>query len=123
MPSIFVDECGHNIWTTRSHGQPRIRERAYRRVRGHQGRNVTVALAISPTNGLAFHSSFHGGMSGQTFNDFLTQARLNLDPNERVISIYDGAPVHHNPDIAGPNSELKKLAPDSPFFLTSWSKH
>ena len=48
--SIFVDECGYNIWTARSHGRARLGERAYRQVCGQQGRNVTVALAISTTN-------------------------------------------------------------------------
>ena len=84
--SIFVDECGYNIWTARSPGRARLGVRAYRQVCGQRGRSVTVALAISPTNGLVFHSAFLGGMTGQRFNDFLTQARLNLDPNEHVIS-------------------------------------
>ena len=90
--SIFVDECGYNIWTARSHGRAKLGERAYRQLCGQRGRNVTVALAISLTDGLVFHSAFLGGMTGQRFNDFLTQARLNLDPNEQVIFIYDGAP-------------------------------
>ena len=55
-------------------------------------------------------------MTGQRFNDFLTHARLNFDPNEHVIFIYDGAPAHTNPAILGPNSELKKLPPYSPFL-------
>ena len=50
-------------------------------------------------------------MNGQRFNDFLSQARLNLDPNEHVIFTYDGAPAYYNPAIPGPNSELKKLPP------------
>ena len=53
-------------------------------------------------------------MTGQRFNDFLTQARLNLDPNEHVILIYDGATAHNNPAI--PSSELKKVPPYSPFL-------
>ena len=83
--SIFVDECGYNIWTARSHGRARLGERAYRQVCGQRGRNITVALTISPTNGLIFHSAFLGGMTGQGFNDSLTQARLNLDPNEHIF--------------------------------------
>lgn len=113
--SIFVDECGYNIWTARSQGRARLGARAYRQC-GQRGRNVTVALAISPTNGLVFHSAFLGGMTGQRFNDFLTKARLNLDPNEHLIFIYDGAPAHNNPAIPGPNSELKKLPPYSSFL-------
>ena len=115
-PRIFVDECGYNTWTARSHGWARMGERAYWPICGQQGRKVTVALAISPTIGLLFHSAFLGGMNGQRFNDFLSQARLTLNPNEHVIFIYDGAPAHNNPAIPGPNSELKKLPPYSPFL-------
>ena len=46
----------------------------------------------------------------------MAQTRLNLDPDEHVILIYDGAPAHHNLAIPGPNTELKKLAPYSPFL-------
>ena len=41
-------------------------------------------MAISPTNGLVFHSAFIGGMNAQRFDDFLAQTRLNLDPDEHV---------------------------------------
>ena len=88
--------------------------------RGHIDKYVVsegeMSMAISPTNRLVFHSAFLRGMTGQRFNDFLTQARLNLDPNEHVIFIYDGAPAHNNPAIPGSNSELKKLPPYSPFL-------
>ena len=33
-------------------------------------------------------------VSGRRFDDFLAQTRLNLDPDEHVIFIYDGAPAH-----------------------------
>ena len=46
----------------------------------------------------------------------LSQARLNLDLNDHVIFIYDGTPAHNHPVIPGPNSELKKLPPYSPFL-------
>ena len=49
----------------------------------------------------------------QRFNDFLQQARHNLDPDEHVIFIYDGAPALRNPANPGPNSELKMLPPYS----------
>lgn len=66
--------------------------------------------------GLVFHSAIIGGINVQRFSDFLLQARLNLDPDEHVIFIYDGAPAHHNPINPGPNSELKMLPPYSPFL-------
>ena len=100
--TVFVDECGYNIWTAKSQG------RAIR--------NLTVALAISPTAGLVFHSAIIGGTNAQKFADFLAQTRLNLDPDEQVVFIYNGAPAHHNPDNPGPNIELKKLPPYSPFL-------
>ena len=36
-------------------------------------------------------------MNAMPFSDFLVQARLNLDPDETVIFIYDGARAHNNP--------------------------
>lgn len=67
--SIFVDEFWYNICTARA----RMGERAYRHICGQRGRNVTVTLATSPTNGFVFYSAFLGAMTGQRFNDFLTQ--------------------------------------------------
>ena len=66
---VFVDECGYNIWTARNQGRARIGDRAYRQVCGQRGRNVTVAVAISPTNGLVFHSAIISGMNTQRFRD------------------------------------------------------
>ena len=57
-----------------------------------------------------------GGMNAQRFSDFLAQTRLNLDPNENVIFIYDGTPAHHNPADSGQITEHKKLPPYSPFL-------
>ena len=54
-------------------------------------------------------------MNAQKFADFLAQIRLNLDPDEQVVFIYD-APAYHNPGNPGPNTELKKLPPYSPFL-------
>ena len=62
---VFVDECGYNIWTARNQGRARIGDRVYRQVCGQRGRDVTVALAISPTNGLVFHSAIIGWMNTQ----------------------------------------------------------
>ena len=73
-------------------------------------------MAISPNSGLVFHSAILGGMNGPRFDDFLPQTRLNLDPDEHVIFICDGAPAHRNPAIPGLNSELRKLPPYSPFL-------
>jgi len=55
-------------------------------------------------------------MNGRRFDDFLAQTRLNLEPDEHVIFIYDGAPAHRNPAIPRPNLELRKLPPYSLFL-------
>ena len=86
--TVFIDECGYNIWTARSQGRALRGERAYRQVCGQRGRNVTVALAISPTSGLVFHSAILGGMNGRRFDDFLAQTRLNLDPDDSARDFY-----------------------------------
>ena len=93
---VFIDECGFNTGTARNHGRARQGERAYRQVCGQQGQNVTVALAVSPINGLVFHSVYIGWMNAPRLNDFLAQKRQNPDPYEEVIFIYDGASAHRN---------------------------
>ncbi|XP_067039961.1 uncharacterized protein [Acropora muricata] len=114
--TVFIDECGYNIWTARSQGRALRGERAYRQVCGQPGRNVIVALVISRASGLVFHSAILGSINGRRFDNFLLQTRLNLDPDEHVIFIYDGAPAHRNPALPGNNSELRKLPPYSPFL-------
>ena len=113
---VFVDECGYNIWTARSHGRARQGERAYRQVCGQRGRNLTVTMAISPINGLVFSSAAVGGMNAERFNNFLAQARMNLDPDKSVIFVYDGALAHKNPTILAQKTELKMLPSYSPFL-------
>ena len=95
---VFVDECGYNIWTARSHGRARQGERAYRQVCGQRGRNLTVTMAISPISGLVFSSATVAGMNAVRF------------------FVYDGAPAHRNPAIPAPNTELKMFPPYSPFL-------
>ncbi|XP_044167440.1 uncharacterized protein LOC122951496 [Acropora millepora] len=113
---VFIGECGYNIWTVKNQGRAKIGDKAYRQVCGHRGRNVTVALAISHTNGLVFHSAIIGGMNTQGFRDVLAQTRLNLDPDENIIFIYHSAHAHHSAADPGQNTELKKLPPYSPFL-------
>ena len=87
---VFIDRCGYNIWTARNYGRARQGERAYRQVCGHRGRNVNMALAVSPVNGLVFRSAY----IARRFNDFLAQTRQNLDLDKEVIFNYDRAPAH-----------------------------
>ena len=77
---------------------------------------MTVSLAISLIHGLVFHFSYLGGMNAVRFIHFLVQARLNLDPDETVIFIYDGARAHNNPRDPVANTELEKLPAYSPFL-------
>ena len=101
--NVFVDECGYNSWTARSHRRARRGERAYRQVCGQRGRNVTVCLTISPINGLVFHSAHLGGMNAVRIATSWYMGGLNLDPDETVIFIYDGARAHNNPGDPGLN--------------------
>ena len=113
---VFVDECCYNIWTASSYDRVPQGERAYRQVCSQRGRNLTVTMAVSPISGLVFSLAAVGGMNAERFNNFLAQARTNLDPDESVIFVYDGAPARRNPTIPAPNTELKMLPPYSPFL-------
>ena len=49
-----------------------------------RGRTAKCAVSV-------FSSAAVGGMNAERFNNFLAQARTNLDPDESVIFVYDGA--------------------------------
>ena len=91
---VFVDKCGYNVWTARSHGRARQGERAYRQVCGQRVINLTVIMEKPTINGLVFSSAAIGGMNAARFDNFLAQARTNLDIKEEVIFVYDGVPAH-----------------------------
>ena len=76
---------------------------------------MTMTMAISPINKLVFSSAALSRINAARFDNFLAQAKTNLDSDEEVIFVYDGAPAHRNPVIPAPNTELKMLPPHSPF--------
>ena len=110
---IFIDECGYNIWTARSYGRARVGERAYRQVSGQRGRNVTICLAVSPTNGLVYHTARIGNR--QLFNDFLEEVGRRVNRDSPTFLIFDNAPAHRNADCPRDRIEIKML-PYSPFL-------
>ena len=63
-----------------------------------------------------FSPAFVGGINAARFDNFLTQARTNLDPEGSVIFVYDRAPADQNPTVPALNTELKMLSLYSPFL-------
>ena len=63
---VVIDGCSYNIWTARNHG----RERQGVHVCDQRGWDMTVALAVSPADGLMFHSADIGRMNAPRLNDF-----------------------------------------------------
>ena len=127
--TVFIDECGFNIWTSRSQGRSRQGDRAYRQVCGQKGRNITICLAISPVFGLIYHkiqsvgmtgALFNeiqsGGMTGALFNEFLENTNEHLDGNETHYLTFDGAPAHRRAAPPAENTQVKVLPPYSPFL-------
>lgn len=112
---VFIDECGYNIWTTRSYGRALVGDRAYKQVCGQRDRNVTIIMAISARTGLVHHSAEVRGMNNQRFNDFFVETRQRLPPNDAVVFIYDNVPAHRDANQPS-NAELKQLPSYSPFL-------
>ena len=46
---------------------------------------------------LVHHTAIIGGMNAERSNNFLRDARLNVNPDNQVIFIYDRAPAQLNP--------------------------
>ena len=55
---MFVDECGFNIWTARSHRRASIGEGTYRQLCEQRGGNITVCMAISHNHGLVISALY-----------------------------------------------------------------
>ena len=113
---VFIDECGFNIWTARSQGRARVGERAYRQVCGQKGRNLTICLAVSQVFGLVHYTIQMGGMTRESFTEFLAGTATHLDENENHYLIFDGAPAHRRPEQPRDNVNLRILPPYSPFL-------
>ncbi|CAB3996352.1 Cyclin-dependent kinase-like 2 [Paramuricea clavata] len=75
---VFIDECGFNIWTARSQGRARVGECAYHQVCGRKGRNITICLAVSQVFGLVHHTIQMGGMTRESFTEFLAGTATTL---------------------------------------------
>ena len=78
---VFIDECGFNIWTSRSQGRSRRGDRAYCQVCGQKGRNITICLAISAVFGLTHHMIQMGAMTSELFSEFLRNTSEQFDEN------------------------------------------
>ena len=114
--TVFIDECGFNIWTSRSQGRSRQGDRAYRQVCGQKGRNITICLAISPVFGLIYHKIQSGGMTGALFNELLENTNEHLDEHATHYLIFDGAPAHRRAAPPAENTHVKVLPPYTPFL-------
>ncbi len=103
-------------------GQPEVKdglafgERAYRQVCGQKGRNVTICLAVSQIFGLVHYTIQMGGMTRESFTEFLAGTAAHLDENETHYLIFDKAPAHRRPEQPRDNVNLRILPPYSPFL-------
>ena len=115
--TVFIDECGFNIWTSRTQGRSAKGSRAVRIVCGSRGKNLTVCLAVSPRLGRVHFSFVEGGMTKDIFMRFISEVSALLF-NENVFMIYDNAPPHRNcpPPQTDMNHDLKTLPRYSPFL-------
>ena len=93
----------------RGYGRTRVGGRAYRQVSGQRGRNVTICLAVSPTNDLVYHTARIGGMNKQLFNDFLGEVERRVNPDNQTFLVFDNAPEHRNADCPRGRIEITAI--------------
>lgn len=94
---IYVDECGYNLWTSRTQGRSLQGSRAVRTVCGQRGQNLTLCLAVSPAFGLVHQMLVTGGMTKEKFAEFLGELSQLLYEEGSLTIIYDNAPPHRDP--------------------------
>lgn len=116
---IFIDEAGINAWIKRNVGRARRGERAVRIVGGQRGRNLTMTFAVSNMHGTVHHQLRLGGMTCESFKDFL-QELCNALPAVfyRRTFLFDNAPAHRRAGEVNlpPNTQVMWLPPYSPFL-------
>ena len=77
---------------------------------------MTICLAVSPTNGLVYHTARIGGMNRQLFNDFLGEVGRRINPNNQTFLVFENAPAHRKANCPRGRIEIKILPPYSPLL-------
>lgn len=114
--TIYIDESGYNVWTSRTRGRAIIGQPAVRTVHGQRGENITLILAISPQRGIEHHSFHIGGTSAATFQIFFKALSEKVGLNNSCTFILDNAPCHRSTEALSPNHTVKFLPPYSPML-------
>ena len=90
---VFVDECGFNLWTSRTKGRSPVGQRAVRIVNRQRGANLTVCIAVSPRYGLVHYMFVRGGMTKIIFAQFVNELSGLITPYDATI-VLDNARPH-----------------------------
>ena len=120
--SVFIDECGYNVWTRRTYDRAPRGQPARRVVSGQRGRNLNVTLAVAPDVGLVHHTMAQETVTREGFEGFLVDTARRcqevFQENDRVFLIFDNARPHVNAQLPEgmDNITLKRLPPYSPFL-------
>ena len=78
---------------------------------GQKRRNITVCLVISPRFDLVHHTITVGGMTRESFAEFLENTSENVHENESHHLIFnDGAPTHRRQEAPREKNALKHIA-------------
>lgn len=114
---VFIDECGFNVWTSRTQGRSPRGSRAVRVVDCQRGQNLTLCMAVSSRLGLVHFSFVTGGMTQDCYAGFLSEVSTFLVDDPVVCLVHDNAPPHRNPPgLQSPSHDLVCLPRYSPFL-------
>ena len=112
---VYVDECGFNLYTSRTQGRAERGFRAVRQIAMQRGQNITVSLAVSPQYGVVHYSIKRGGANIDSFAGFLMEIST-LMIEESIVIIADNAPAHNTPPALNDGHLIKFLPQYSPFL-------
>ena len=112
--TVFVDECGYNLWTRRSNGRSLKGLPAIHVVNGSKGKNLSLVLAISPQLGCLSNKFINGSVNHDNFQAYLNELSNSIGLEKKAVFIMDNASIHKNMQISCQNHILKFLPPYSP---------
>ena len=93
--TVFVAECGFNVWTSRTQRRLRKGSRIVRMVSGSRGKDLTVCVAVSPRQVLLHFLFVEGGMTKELFILFIWEVSALL-ADENMFIINGNAPPHRD---------------------------
>jgi len=120
--SVYIDECGINLFTRRTQGRAPVGQPVRQRVLGARMANIILIMAINADLGLVHFDLRQQTVNHARYQEFIDDL-INLEAAHRfngsVHVVHDGARPHLNTEVPEQHTNrfhIRTLPPYSPFL-------